>query len=75
MAPSPRTPSSCPGLRRAAQAGVSILPGDFDNDGRTDIALTGGSGWSTLPIAFSNGDGTFRVTNATVGDFARLAAP
>jgi hypothetical protein len=46
------------------------LVGDFDGDGRTDIALTGGWGWWTLPVAFSNGDGTFAVSNNDIGDFA-----
>lgn len=46
----------------AAQAGVSAVTGDFDGDGRTDIALTGGYGWGGIPVAFSNGDGTFHVT-------------
>jgi hypothetical protein len=43
----------------AAQSGVKVVPGDFDGDGRWDLALTGGSAWSSIPIAFSNGDGTF----------------
>jgi hypothetical protein len=44
-------------------AGVHAVSGDFDGDGKGDIALTGGSGWWTVPVAFSNGNGTFRVTN------------
>jgi hypothetical protein len=38
-------------------AGTTAVPGDFDCDGRGDIAVTGGSGWNTIPVAFSNGDG------------------
>jgi astacin (peptidase family M12A)/VCBS repeat protein/uncharacterized protein DUF5648/FG-GAP repeat protein len=57
----------------AQSTGVRILSGDFDGDGKTDIALTGGLGWSTLPIARSDGDGTFTVTNTVVGDFAGWA--
>lgn len=49
-----------PGWATAARNAVS---GDFDGDGDTDIALFGGSGWSTVPIAFSSRDGTFTVTN------------
>jgi hypothetical protein len=49
------------------------LAGDFNGDGRTDIALTGGWGWSSVPVAFSNGNGTFTVTNAPIGDFAGWA--
>ena len=51
------------------------MVGDYDNDGLADIALTGGVGWNTLPVAFSNGDGTFHVTNEYIGSFAIRAAP
>jgi hypothetical protein len=54
---------------------VKRLSGDFNHDGRMDLALVGGVGWNTLPTAFSNGDGTYLVTNAFVGssfnDWAR----
>ena len=50
-----------------AQApGVTALAGDVNKDGRADIMLTGGSGWNTVPVAFSRGDGSFRVTNEPV---------
>jgi hypothetical protein len=51
------------------------VTGDFDHDGKWDIALTGGDGWNTVPVAFSNNDGTFRVTNksAVSNDFAAFA--
>ncbi|HSY40673.1 MAG TPA: VCBS repeat-containing protein, partial [Polyangia bacterium] len=49
----------------ASWSGVKAVAGDFNNDGKSDIALTGGSGWYTLPVAFSNGDGTFAVTNTS----------
>jgi hypothetical protein len=57
----------------AAVGGVKIVSRDLNGDGRTDVALTGGSGWNTLPVAFSNGNGTFAVTNAYIGDFASWA--
>jgi hypothetical protein len=57
-----------------ASQGPAKLVGDFNGDGRTDIALTGPSQWNTLPVAFSNGDGTFTVTNAVVGEFAWFAS-
>jgi hypothetical protein len=57
-----------------AASGAEVIPGDFNRDGRTDLALTGTSGWSTLPVAFSRGDGSFDVTNRAVGDFATWAA-
>jgi hypothetical protein len=50
------------------------LTGDFNGDGWKDIALTGPAGWNTLPVAFSNGDGTFTVTNHQVGAFASWAS-
>src|SRR5262249_15760165 len=52
----------------------TVLTGDFNGDGKTDIALTGVSGWNTLPVAFSNGDGSFNVTNLPISDFAGLAS-
>ncbi len=57
----------------ATTPGVKIVTGDFNADGRTDIALTGGVGWTTIPVAFSNGNGTFNVTNAGVPNFPTWA--
>ena len=58
----------------ATNPGVQAVGGDFDGDGRNDIALTGGNAggslWKTVPVAFSKGDGSFRVTNVSVGDFS-----
>jgi hypothetical protein len=54
--------------------GVQRVSGDFNHDGRTDMALVGGPGWNTIPVAFSNGDGTFSLTNYGVGpDFNNWA--
>ena len=47
----------------ASIANVKAIIGDFDRDGSSDIALTGGDSWVTIPVALSNGDGTFRVFN------------
>jgi hypothetical protein len=61
----------------AAVPGVTARTGDFDGDGRTDIALVRGPNtpwWYTLPVAFSNGDGTFRVTNTPADRFDRWAS-
>ena len=70
-----RTPA--PGVTSAgwaATANAKPVIGDFDGDGLADVALTGASGWATLPVAFSNGDGTFNVTNQPIVEFAGWAA-
>lgn len=59
---------------RATTPGAKVVTGDFNKDGRTDIALTGPSAWGSLPVAFSNGDGSFTVTNAPINSFATWAA-
>jgi hypothetical protein len=57
-----------------AQApGVKVLSGDVNKDGRADLMLTGGPGWTTVPVAFSRGNGTFRVTNQAVSDLPTWA--
>jgi M6 family metalloprotease-like protein len=58
----------------AASPNAKPIAGDFNGDGRADIALTGTVGWGTVPIAFSNGDGTFRVSNQRIDNFAVWAA-
>ena len=58
----------------AATANAQPLVGDFNGDGKTDVALTGPAGWSSLPVAFSNGNGTFNVTNQPITNFAVWAA-
>jgi VCBS repeat protein len=61
----------------ATQTGAKPVAGDFNGDGRTDIALTGGftgsTPWTTLPVAFSNGNGTFNVTNFGLANFPTWA--
>lgn len=59
----------------ATTAGAMPFTGDFNGDGLSDIALIGPSGWQSMPIAFSNGDGSFKVTNFPIGGgFNALAA-
>jgi hypothetical protein len=54
--------------------GVRVLTGDFNGNGRTDIALVNqGPGWHTIPIAFSQGNGSWKVTNGTAPQFAGWA--
>ena len=47
---------------------VSVV-GDFNDDHKTDVALTGPKSWGSIPVAFSNGDGSFTVTNFGAPDF------
>jgi hypothetical protein len=50
--------------------GVQLVSGDFNGNGRTDIALVRQEpGWSTIPIAFANGDGTWSITNGDAPEF------
>jgi len=58
------TLASFPAL--AGKVGARAVAGDFDGDGRADLALVGGADWTTIPIAFSNGDGNFTFANNTV---------
>jgi hypothetical protein len=57
----------------ASKPNAHPLVGDFNHDGKDDVALTGVSGWDSVPVAFSNGDGTFTVTNTSILDFAGYA--
>jgi len=59
----------------ATQTGASVLAGRFDSDARTDLALVGGAGWWTIPVALSQGDGTFQVRNSDGGYVSQLAQP
>ncbi|WP_203912212.1 FG-GAP repeat domain-containing protein, partial [Rhizocola hellebori] len=58
----------------AADPGAWIVPGDFNNDGNTDIAVTGGSAMNSIVVAVSDGDGTFSTYDPYVGAFATHAA-
>ena len=50
------------------------LIADFDGDGLSDIALLGDALSPVVPVAFSNGDGTFLVTAESGGDFPDWAS-
>ena len=58
----------------AQTANVTALPADFNHDGFTDIALVGGGGWGSIPVAFNTGNGNFSITNTIIGSFAGWAA-
>ena len=54
----------------AHQPGVRIVTGDFNGDGLMDIALVRQTpGWNTIPVAFAQGDGSWRVTNGGAPNF------
>lgn len=55
------------------QAGRELYSGDYNADKKGDLFLSGGAGWTTLPVAASLGNGTFTVTNAGVGSFGTWA--
>jgi hypothetical protein len=52
--------------------GVQRLSGDFNRDGLLDYALVGGPNWQSIPVAFSDGNGKFTITNSFVGSFGNM---
>jgi len=78
---------SAPDFATYATQGGRLLAGDFNGDGKTDLALTGGAGWRTIPVAimrggdtvalpgrvFDNGALRVAVTNPPAPDFALYA--
>lgn len=69
--PTPQVSGSLQAWSRIS--GAKAVAGDFNADGRGDIALTGGLGWTTVPMGFSNGNGTFSLTNKASGNFHLLS--
>jgi hypothetical protein len=59
---------------QVAVAGAKPLAGDFDGDGDGDIALTGGSGWTGIVIAYATGGGNFTTATRSAPAFAAFAA-
>lgn len=56
----------------ANEPGVIGLPGDYNADGRTDIAFhRPGSSWTALPVLFSNGNGSWNATNQAEPGFGK----
>jgi len=58
----------------AANAAAKPVSGDFNGDGRDDIALVGVPGWTTVPVAYGTLDGAFTVRNQSLGEFPALSA-
>jgi hypothetical protein len=57
----------------ANDLGTQAMVGDFDGDGRDDLALVGGDEAWTLPVARSLGGGSFDVSNLDANEFAAVA--
>ena len=58
----------------AANPDVEAVPGDFDGDGKADIALINQeAGWTSVPIALSGATG-FTLENLSSPSFAAFAA-
>jgi len=58
----------------AASPDVVVVSGDFNGDGRDDLALVNtATGWNTIPVALSSATG-FTIENRPAADFASLAA-
>jgi len=63
--------------RWSPTSGVEPLVGDYDGDGKDDVALVRmEAGWGSIPVAFSAGGGEWRITNGGTGDsFTRRWSP
>ena len=67
----PYTPTNRLAARWAHAAGAIAIPGDFNRDGKTDIAFHNpGSTWRTVPVLQSRGDGTWAMYNRVVPSWA-----
>jgi len=65
------TERNSPAPSWANQPGVVSISGDFNADGRTDIAFhRPGGPWNTVPVLFSNPDGSWRETNLAAPSWA-----
>jgi len=68
----PADPGGEPVLRGPSD--VQVLADDFNNDGKTDLALINqAAGWTSVPVALSGPTG-FPTENVPASGFASLAA-
>jgi FG-GAP-like repeat len=56
----------------AQTSGAKAVSGDFNGDGLGDIAMVGGNGWDSVPVAFAKADGTFNPLALHSDDFPAL---
>ena len=63
-----------PNFQSWASMTRTVVTGDFNGDGRTDMAAVGANGWQSVPVALSNGDGSFRVADEVVPNFQSWAS-
>jgi hypothetical protein len=54
--------------------GARAVAGDFNGDGFTDIAVTGGANWTSIPVALNAGSGAFTVRNVWTDGFPSWSA-
>src|SRR5262249_3581139 len=65
------TPSNAATPAFANQRGAIAVAGDFNGDGRTDLAFCNpGSAWTTTPLLVSRGGGSFQAFSAATPSWA-----
>ena len=63
-----------PGLAaRASDPSALAVVGDFDADGRDDVALVGGAGWTDIVLVYSRAEDVFEVVFAAAPELAARA--
>ena len=59
----------------AQDAAADAVSADFNGDGLADIALIGGTGWNTVPVALAQSSGNFSVKNLMNAAMSSFMAP
>jgi hypothetical protein len=57
----------------ASSSHAQVTASDVNQDGKADLLIYGGIGWSSVPVAYSNGDGSFNVANLAASAYAGQA--